>query len=410
MVNDMPLCEKRDFGDKGDFILMLGGACNMRCRHCAQMPVREEGVGHCVAIAPKVMRMMDNYVRYALGRDDRQRHIYFYGGEALLYWDTIRDVVMRFAREYDLFATDAFRFGLQSNGLLLTRDKVDFMNTFGIGLGFSYDAPYPFAVRGYVPDCICELVKEVETHSIVPTCSNAYNYDMLLAYRCLKAKFPNAKSIRNTFNLSFSFDMPEDIYAYDWERFGQAMRKLRIAAQLGDRYALDWFKMYFRQICSRKPDVPDGFRVASCLLEHAEIPVTADGRYSACQNGDFFFGTVDDSLDGINERIRARLEKSVSPECAGCAHRDICRIHCQLDMRNPDGSYVTCRRYWWPLFSLIKKEMLKLSEPLSDEDRVWFAEQEKVMDGQVEAFLSEGKRFARERTRLPKGFGTGAGD
>ena len=401
MVNDMPLYQKKDFSDKGDFILMLGGACNMCCRHCAQMPIREKNGNFKITILPKVWQMMDNYIQFALAHPEKQHHIYFYGGEALLYWSTIQEVVLYFVKKYDIFQSKALRFGTQSNGLLLTQDKVDFLNEFDMSLGFSYDAPYPFAVRGYVPDKICELVRKVKNYSITPTCSNAYNYDVLLANRCLRAKFPEAKEIRNTYNLTFSFDMDKDIYNYDWDKVKKSIRKLRIGAQLGNKIAIDWFLLYFKSIC-KKSEYPTGIRVATCLLNHVEIPITVDGRYSACQNGSLFFGTVDDSLDEIKERLRRYLEKSISPECETCQYQDICKIHCQLDLRNKDNSYVTCRMYWWPLLSIFKEEMRQLPKPLSEEDRVWYQEQEKIMEQQVQDFLLEGQRYEREHTALPK--------
>ena len=401
MNSSMPLYQKTDFSDKGDFILMLGGACNMRCRHCAQMPIREENGNFKITIQPKVWQMMDNYIKYALTHFDKQRHIYFYGGEALLYWNTIQEVVLHFVKKYDIFKTKAFRFGTQSNGLLLTQDKVDFLNEFDMSFGFSYDAPYPFAVRGYVSDKICELVRKIKKYSITPTCSNAYNYDVLLAQRCLRAKFPEATEIRNTLNLSFSFNMDKDIYAYDWDKVKSSIRKLRIAAQLGNKIALEWFLIYFKNMFA-KSEYPVGVRVATCILKHAEIPITVDGKFSACQNGNFFFGTIDDSLDEINERILQHIKENISPECETCKYQDMCKIHCQLDLRNKDNSYVTCRSYWWHIFSFFREEMKQLVKPLTEEEKNWYYEQEKIMEKQIQNFLLEGKRYEKEHTALPK--------
>ena len=54
MLNNMPLYQKKNFSGKGDFILMLGGACNMYCRYCAQMPIRKVNRNFRVTIIPKV--------------------------------------------------------------------------------------------------------------------------------------------------------------------------------------------------------------------------------------------------------------------------------------------------------------------------------------------------------------------
>ena len=395
MEGKISLYKIQDFTNVGYFILMLGNACNMRCRHCAQMPVREGVRSISPEISPKVWELMDNYLRYFLSHPHERSSISFYGGEALLYWEVIKKVVITFTEKYDILNTDAFKSGnflfrIQSNGLLLTQEKVDFINKYGIEFGFSYDAPHPFAVRGRVSDKICELVKKIDRHVIQFTCSNAYNFDLLLARRCLQAKFPNARRYRGTLNLSFSFDMPKDIYAYDWEAVRSSVKKLRMAAQHGDKFALSWFLTYFANM-NRKYDKPAGIRVQSCLLENREISVTVDGRYSACQNGDYFFGTVDDTMEAINERIKNHIAGKVSPECENCIHKDICSAHCQLDIRNEDNSYVTCKRYWHPLFAILKEQIYELAKPLSDEDEKWYREEIKKMDTQIADFLQEGK-------------------
>ena len=294
-----------------------------------------------------------------------------------------------------------FRFGIQSNGLLLTQDKVDFLNKYEVDFGFSYDAPYPFAVRDYVSDEICELVNKINRHSISPTCSNAYNFDPLLSQKCLETKFPKAFSIRNTINLSYSFNMPKHITDYNWNRVKESYRKLRIAAQLGDKFSIDWLFSYVEDM-NTKYEMPAKTRVLSCMTDHPEIPITIDGRYTACQNGEFFFGTVEDSFDTIKKRALKYIKDKESPECETCLHSDICKIHCQLDLRNEDGSYVTCKNYYWNLYSIIKSELVNLTKPLSEEDKIWYKEQEELMQEQIKDFLNEGQRYARENTRLPK--------
>ena len=396
----MPIYLKTDFSDKGDLILMLGGACNMSCRHCAQLPVRDVSPDLHPCISDKVWHLMDSYIQYALHHTDKVRHIYFYGGESLLYWDLIVSVVDFFFAKYDLLSSKYFCFGTQSNGLLLTQDKVDYLNSHHMTFGFSYDAPYPFAVRGYVSDKICDLVCKIHSYSIAPTSSNAYNYDVLLANRCLRKKFPEATMIRNTFNISYSFSMSDDIIAYDWAKFSDALKRLRIAAQLGDKFALSWMMTYFKFYCEKR-SMPIDMWVQRCLCNHSELCITVDGRFSACQNGDFFFGTVDDTLDSLEAKIYSFLESRRSPECKSCRHADICNIHCQLDLRNEDLSFKSCRFYWSHLFDLIKQQLFFLHEPLSVEDRDWYSLQERWMDEMVQVFLSEPDRYEREHTPVP---------
>ena len=246
MDSKKALYELTDFGDIRRLYLLLGPACNMHCRHCFQEATKDKGKDFSLKMDNKVWSLLNHFVEYSmehpyrLGR--RFREIIFWGGEPLLHWNLIKDVVCRVYDKYKRL--DNVVFEIVSNGVLLTDEMVDFFNKYNVYFVFSYDAPYPFAVRDYVSDEICERVRKLKQFS-VNAGYNAYNDDILLAERCLRRKFPEARLIDMSALLIRDFCMPADIFDYNWEALKSNFRKLRISAQLGDEFALRIFQMYF---------------------------------------------------------------------------------------------------------------------------------------------------------------------
>ena len=402
--NKIPMYQRKDFSEFGDFMLITGTLCNMHCRHCGQEPVRDKVCLVNPKVSDKMWQLMEHYVestmRLPLINGWYPHHIYFYGGEALLYWDLIKEIVEKIHAKTDFLKTSGFRFGIQSNGVLLTQDKVDFCNKYELEFGFSYDAPYPWAVRDYISDDIVNLVRKIKKYTITASC-NGINYDYLLIHRCLKAKFPESSRFRIMPNLTRCFEMDKDIYTYPWDKIRVALHKLCIGAQLDDAFCLDWLSDYVKKLLSQERyDAPE--KVFRCLTNPREIAFAPTGEFYSCHNSNQFLGDLNDSWDTLKERKYALAKTLVSPECMTCQHVDICKSYCPLNLREKDNSFVTCHDFLWPLYTIVKEEIKQLEKPLTQEDIEWYYKEEEIMKQQVHDFLNEGKRYAVEQTRFPK--------
>ena len=398
-MDNLPLLKTKDFSGIGDIHLILGRGCNMNCRHCIQHPFRQM-VDEC-RISSDVFRMIDNYVSYCRTEkddDNRLKYVFFWGGEPLLYWNLVKKIIVFLTDKYDLLNFKRFRFVITTNGLALTEEIVDFINKYNVVVNFSYDAPYPFAVRGYVSDKICNLVKQIDCYSVLGNAC-AYNCDYLLAYRCLKAKFPNADGIKVGFNTFASFDVDADILKFDFSKIKDSLRKVRISAQLGDKFSLRFLKEMFVD----KHGAHEELLCTSGLWTGMKnLPVTLDGKIMVCHNGDICVGTVNDSRISIANKVKERAHNRNSiGKCNSCRHKDLCNGYCQLETKNEDGSYFACNNFLIPFYDSVKSELRYLCKPLSDEDLTWFHKQEEAMEEQVKKFLLEGERYEKEHTRLP---------
>ena len=388
MKDFLPIYKKTDFGDVSDLAIMMGTACNMNCRHCSQMPIKR--LGDCsFVLSDKVWEFLCNYVGYRASLYDGKLNgvLTFWGGEPLLYWDSVKRTILALEDRFGILNDVGVKILVVSNGLLLSEDVVSFVNGHKINFGMSFDAPFPTAVRGAVPENVCRLAREIDFLSVFGFCNNRYNCDMLLAFRCLSAKFPNAKGIRVSPNLTMSFDMPDDIVDYDWDKVRDNYRKLRIAAQLDDGFALNCYLMRYLKEIYKSAKFPLEERIVKCCLTGRDLGVTPDGRVTFCSNSDFFLATVDDPWEFYLRRRKEFGLASMPKACKECRHSDICGKHCLLDRKDGDGMFMSCRKYLLPLYDIIKEQMSCLGQPLSDEDLAWYGEQEKVMDAVVKRFV-----------------------
>ena len=87
------------------------------------------------------------YEWVALTPNIKSKRIYFWGGEPLLYWNTIKKTILLFEK-INIYPITYVIF---SNGLLLNDEIADFCNNHNIVFKMSYDAPNPLAVRNNIP-------------------------------------------------------------------------------------------------------------------------------------------------------------------------------------------------------------------------------------------------------------------
>ena len=395
--SNVPLYKNKDFGDIQSFHLLFGPACNMHCRHCVQHHGKKIYDKFSSKLNPKVWELIKNYIIFCLEHALQFKEFIFWGGEPLLHLKIIKDIVNRTKNEFGITESKNFNFLIVSNGLLLNDEIINFINETGVKFLLSYDAPYPFAVRDYVSDEICNKVRKIKRYSILASC-NAINHDPLLAYYCLSKKFPNATEIDVNPNLTQAPDISRDIYNWDWNIIRNNLKKLRIAAQMDNKFVLN---LIYRYYLSNGHTDSQGVNISKSI-GIVFLNCTLDGNVLSNHNSFDQVGTVDDSLQKLHENSYERLRLLKSPECKTCRHIDICGANKYQNAKNENNRYYACSNYWFKFYDILKMELVNLRKPLSEEDRIWYQEQEEIMKYQIKDFLNEGLRYARENTRLPK--------
>lgn len=396
----MNLIETTDFKELRSIELQVGPMCNMHCRHCQQMPEKSVSL-HYEEPTGDVLQFFDNFIRFsqqkqfietARGNIEPMFRIMFYGGEALLYWKVWRKIVEHFTNKYNILSNDVFRFVVTTNGTFINEKFVEFANKYELFVVFSYDAPYPFAVRDYVSDEVCERVNRIKKVKILSS-GSAYNCDPLLTYKCLKAKFPNAMykpgmEINRTFA-----EMPEDTDTYDFEKLRVVVRKLVIGAKMKDGFCLHGIRNMLQVKINPALNFYHNTKTGICLSGKHIIAITPKGDVSFCYNTYDKLGTLrDDSLESIQEKATAIWKKLYDPACDSCEGRDICYFGCARLLRDENNHAYNCEKFRKPFYQILREEAMQLANPLTDEEVAWFQKQEKIMEQQVQEFLLEGKR------------------
>ena len=98
--------------------------CNLRCEYCFAAK-GDFGCGRKLMPLEVGKKAIDFLIERSAGR--RNLEIDFFGGEPLMNWDVVKELVL-YAREQEKIHNKNFRFTITTNGLLLTDDKIDFIN------------------------------------------------------------------------------------------------------------------------------------------------------------------------------------------------------------------------------------------------------------------------------------------
>lgn len=98
--------------------------CNLRCEYCFAAK-GDFGCGRKLMPLEVGKKAIDFLIEHSAGR--RNLEMDFFGGEPLMNWDVVKELVL-YAREQEKLHDKNFRFTITTNGLLLTDDKIDFIN------------------------------------------------------------------------------------------------------------------------------------------------------------------------------------------------------------------------------------------------------------------------------------------
>ncbi len=98
--------------------------CNLRCEYCFAQ-TGDFGGGRCVMTPETGKKAIDFLIENSANREVLEMD--FFGGEPLMAWDTVTAVV-EYARSREKETGKKFRFTITTNGVLLSDDKIDYIN------------------------------------------------------------------------------------------------------------------------------------------------------------------------------------------------------------------------------------------------------------------------------------------
>lgn len=316
--------------------------CNLACPYCYEDPFRGHFVMSNETADLLVQRLSE---RMAAGWD---LTVDFYGGEALIRLDLLRDIATRL-KDAAVIHGVIFTFNLFSNGVLLTRPVMEELLALGLtAVRLTIDGPpdihnnqRPFVSGKGSFDVIMKNLREV--HDLVPvdlggnfTRDNYRRFPELLDMLLDQGINPAMMK-----EVSFSPIMPKADGSVSGD-FGSA------CACTGEPWAIE-ANLFLRREVLRRGFPVSKLKPSACMIEFAnDLVVGYDGGLYKCPvfmgQEELKIGTL---ADGINDyRESHKLDIWKNDECLDCAYLPLCFGGCRFFRKLQTGAIdgVDCRR------------------------------------------------------------------
>lgn len=308
--------------------LLLGTACNMNCIYCVQHDAKPR---FRKVMSPKVMDWLEK-VAYALPLKFKPT-IHFYGGEPLLYKDTIHQVIDHFG--------DDFKYLIVSNGTYLTDEDVEYFNKNEVEFVLSNDGPNTEVTRQFdilKDDEFVERFNRLERKGVDAVFS-ALNQDFYALFDHVESKSPGCSVSHEDLICNeqtdprlVEFDIPELLKCYK-----------RMGDDLGEDYgktttknkAADTFNRWLTEALFflNRPEFPD-FGV--CGAGKSNFAVDMQGSVYLCKNFNTKIGSIDDTYETLYENAKVATknlrDKHLEQKgCLECSAFFFCRGGCPFE-------------------------------------------------------------------------------
>lgn len=295
--------------------LMLGPKCNLQCKYCLQHDMVDND-------SSKVSKDVIEWLKRLIREQKTEPVITFYGGEPLVYWEAIVDVVKQLGECH---------YSIITNGKLLTEDKVDFINDYKISVAVSWDGINVLDTRGY--DVLMsnpELMK-IRKLSFSGVLSNLnYPQDFLDGINSFMVtyKTENGHYPRLNIDTIMDFGNCHDLRNVDTDKLEKQMYEIIENPQEKVSYTVFNDAMmrgytFFMKHEDKKAVCGNGYTVWN---------IDKEGNLYRCHNCGDKLGTINDNFVDLVARA-AKLdptEYNYISKCKDCPAQPMCRSGCPL--------------------------------------------------------------------------------
>jgi uncharacterized protein len=153
--------------------IQLGLSCNYTCDYCSQRFVERPP-----ETSKKDIEEFMNKLNVLNFSEERGLTVEFWGGEPLVYWKTLKPLAEAFAEKFSHW-NKKIKFGMVTNGSLLTREKCSWLYYMGFSVGISHDGPGQY-VRGPDPFDDPELKKTILEFYKIMSSQNRISFNAMM--------------------------------------------------------------------------------------------------------------------------------------------------------------------------------------------------------------------------------------
>lgn len=319
--------------------LHIAHDCNLRCEYCFAS-TGDYGVGRKRMSLETGKKAIDFLLEKSLDRKNLE--LDFFGGEPLMNWDVVKEIVI-YAREKEKEYGKKFRFTITTNGLLLTDDKIDFINKEMSNVVLSIDG------RKEVNDRMRKRVDGTGSYDKITD-----SFKKLVDKRGDKEYY--VRGTYTKYNLDFSNDVmhlyelgfdqisvepvmadPEMPYAITKSDLPKIFKEYEILAdKLQKVYEQGKFVNFFHFMLDLDQGPCAIKRLRGCGCGNEYVAITPDGDIYPCHQfvgiEDFKMGNLDEGT--FNEEMKSYFAGShvySKPECKKCWAKFYCSGGCNAN-------------------------------------------------------------------------------
>lgn len=335
--------------------LRLGWRCNGRCIYCS--------VGKFLNPGEEITKVNEDIYRYIANWSQsatfqKPKGLGFYGGEPLLYFETIKEIVEELKRDRN-FNTECVRFRIVTNGILLNQEVVDFCNKHSVLVTLSYDAPVIDGLRElYMPDSKIPLFLSLKYRQ-VQFVYNAINCRPLQSKLFLEKKFPDTQ-VRCSFYANYGDGPMPRLSCFNKDLMLKGLNEML------SYYRYNEPDLVFQRVFSavRRLDDFDFDKLSAghiqCIAGRG-IALDMEGNIYMCANcGEKAADIYDGDYEVLRQKCRDDIARRILPACKMCRYLSICRIYCPLAYEY-EGRYEHCE-YHKILYDFVYQHELELKE------------------------------------------------
>ena len=332
--------------------LNIAHDCNLRCEYCFAS-TGDFGKGRKLMTFETGKKAIDFLLERSTNRENLE--LDFFGGEPLMNFDVVKQIV-EYARSKEAKYGKKFRFTITTNGMLLTDDKIDFINKEMSNVVLSIDGR-----------------KEI-TDKLRKTVSGKGCYDIILPkfQKLVKERGDKEYYARGTFT-KYNLDFSEDVFSLYEAGFDQ----ISVEPVVGDSsepYALteselpqifmEYERLAKRILESRKAGKKFNFfhfmidldqgpcaikRLRGCGCGNEYVAITPDGDIYPCHQfvgiDEYKMGNVDEGT--FNNEIKQAFSKThiyTKPDCRRCWAKFYCSGGCNANNYQYSGDVHNAHR------------------------------------------------------------------
>ena len=286
-------------------VLKLGGQCNLHCKYC-----------HCKKVNFKFNPDIYKYIE-----NNSYKHITFSGGEPLLYWSIIKEVIEHFGM--------TMKYNIVSNGNLLNNEIVEFLNKYNVKYCVSYDGKDNYsrdinsAIRwrefakienacfstlySYSNEDIGKLISDIE--------SEIDRYDLNIPKGTRHINFPHSTNINH--NDGIDRELAKK-YCKIICRFLE-LEFIKLKSDNSSSYGNFGYPVIY--MCFDRYIRIKNIRGVKCCNENV-TPMTIEGKFLLCPYDEQYVGDIYTGIDWN------KVESYIPDRCKGCSQWKSCMNTC----------------------------------------------------------------------------------